>query len=76
MTSVLLRGRKPLLRWLCTIAPVLGVLCLSQLSYGQQRQAGQMLKQLLKQFPAADTNKDGTLSIQEAQAFRKRMQRD
>jgi acetyl esterase len=34
------------------------------------------LAQLLKQFPAADTNKDGTLTAEEARAYRDQVARD
>ncbi len=39
-------------------------------------QSDDRLRQLLKQFPDADTNRDGVLTREEAQAYRVKMQRD
>lgn len=42
-------------------------------STAQEKASLEQLAKWLKRFPAADTNKDGTLSIAEATAFRDKM---
>ncbi len=40
-----------------------------------QHPSGEQLQQWLRQYPKADTNGDGTLTVQEADAFRQKLQR-
>lgn len=49
-----------------------GSLLISTVSQAQDARAGQ-LERWFKRFPQADTNGDGKLSVEEANAFRKRM---
>lgn len=57
---------KPLL-WLATLSLALPL-------YGQTSNDNPRLKKALERFPAADANKDGVLTMKEAQAFRKTQQ--
>lgn len=54
---------KSLLASLLLVAPLLA-------------QSPEQLAELLKRFPAADANKDGTLTLEEARAYREKMQRE
>lgn len=60
----------PRLFWLCVLLCVYGIPCLAQEPSAAQRE------RWLNRFPEADLNRDGRLSVDEALAFRKRLQRD
>ena len=45
----------------------------SLVSTAQEKASPEQLAKWLKRFPAADTNKDGALSVDEATAFRDKM---
>jgi len=48
------------------------VISLSCICSGQETLNARQLKELLKKYPSADTNRDGTLSRYEALNFRKK----
>lgn len=58
---------------LALIALLLAVVAPSS-AYSQDAPSPQQLAQWLKSFPAADTNQDGRLTVEEADAFRKKIQ--
>jgi len=57
------------------LVPALLAVLLANPSYAQDPQASrdQQLKQLLQRYPDADANRDGILTVEEAQAYRAKM---
>ena len=71
--GVRIQGDTPMNRPI-TLAICISLLFCSLLS-AQEKDRTAQLKQLLKRFPAADTNKDGLLTEAEVKAFRTRQLR-
>ena len=60
-----------IIRSLIAISTFVGLICVAPAA--QRDVAPDQLQQLLKRFPDADANKDGTLTLEEARAYRQKV---